>query len=74
MKKLIVCVCTILLLVGSQVSAQEMQVNKEQLSDQYTRKVYSPFADRTHPITPLWGDTVIVLILAPPTASRAVNR
>ena len=49
--------CSMLLLGASLAAAQEMQVNKEQLSDQYTRKVYSPFADRTHPITPLWGDT-----------------
>ncbi len=36
--------------------AQEFQANKEQLSDLYTGKAYSPYAKRTFPERPLWGD------------------
>jgi hypothetical protein len=42
-------------LVGP-TDAQEFQVNKDQLSDLYTGKAYSPFAQRTFPERPLWGD------------------
>jgi hypothetical protein len=37
--------------------ASEMQANKEHLSDLYSGKVYSPYAGRTFPERPLWGDT-----------------
>ncbi|MGI9483277.1 MAG: DUF3604 domain-containing protein [Hyphomicrobiales bacterium] len=36
--------------------AQEMQANKDQLSELYTGKAYSPYAKRTFPERPLWGD------------------
>ncbi len=38
------------------VSAQEYQVNQDQLSDLYPGKAYSPYAQRTFPSRPLWGD------------------
>jgi hypothetical protein len=37
-------------------NAQEFQVNSEQLSHLYTGKAYSPYAQRTFPERPLWGD------------------
>ena len=37
-------------------AAQEFQANKAQLSKFYTGKVYSPYAERTFPERPLWGD------------------
>jgi hypothetical protein len=37
-------------------SAQGMQINKEHLSDLYSGKAYSPYAKRTFPEMPLWGD------------------
>ena len=37
-------------------TAQEFQANKAQLSKFYTGKVYSPYAERTFPERPLWGD------------------
>jgi hypothetical protein len=45
-----------LLTASSIVCAQEFQTNKEQLSDLYTGKTYSPYAQRTFPERPLWGD------------------
>jgi hypothetical protein len=57
MKKLIVCACSMLLLGASQTSATEWQPGKEQLSGLYSGKAYSPFAGRTFPSHPLWGDT-----------------
>ena len=46
-----------MLLVGLQVSAKEFEPTKEQLSDLYSGKAYSPYAGRTFPEIPLWGDT-----------------
>jgi hypothetical protein len=37
--------------------AQEWQPDKAQLSDLYSGKAYSPYAGRTFPERPLWGDT-----------------
>ena len=37
-------------------AAQEFQANKAQLSKSYTGKAYSPYAKRTFPERPLWGD------------------
>jgi len=37
-------------------AAQEFQANEAQLSKFYTGKVYSPYAERTFPERPLWGD------------------
>ena len=43
--------------IASVATAQEWQVGKDQLSDLYSGKAYSPFAGRTFPAHPLWGDT-----------------
>ena len=45
-----------LLATAATISAQEMQINKEQLTDIYPGKAYSPYARRTFPERPLWGD------------------
>ena len=37
--------------------AQEWSVNREQLVDAYPAPAYSPYAGRTFPERPLWGDT-----------------
>ena len=37
-------------------AAQEFQANEAQLSGLYTGKTYSPYAERTFPERPLWGD------------------
>jgi hypothetical protein len=42
--------------VGFSAAAQEFQANEAQLSKLYTGKVYSPYAERTFPERPLWGD------------------
>ena len=56
-KKLIAYVFSILLLGTTLALAQEFEIDKEQLSDIYSKKDYSPFAGRTFPALPLWGDT-----------------
>ena len=38
------------------IHAQEWQPSKNQLSDVYKGKAYSPYAKRTFPERPLWGD------------------
>ncbi len=38
-------------------TGQEFDVNEEQLRDVYPGKAYSPYAGRTFPERPLWGDT-----------------
>ena len=38
-------------------SAQEMQAHKDQLSELYSGEAYSPYAGRTFPELPLWGDS-----------------
>ena len=45
-----------LLTASSIVCAQEFQANEAQLSKIYTGKAYSPYAQRTFPERPLWGD------------------
>jgi hypothetical protein len=58
MKKFIACIFTILLLVGTSLaSAQDWQTDEKQLSDLYSGKAYSPYAGRTFPTFPLWGDS-----------------
>jgi len=52
----LILMCSMLLGL-SLASASEMQVNKEQLTDIYSGKAYSPYAGRTFPEVPLWGDT-----------------
>ena len=37
-------------------NATEMQANKDQLSELYTGTAYSPYAKRSYPERPLWGD------------------
>jgi hypothetical protein len=56
MRKLIACTFSILLLAASTASATEWQPGKDQLSELYTGKAYSPFAGRTFPTQLLWGD------------------
>jgi hypothetical protein len=38
-------------------SIAQIHPSKESLSDLYTGKTYSPYAQRSYPIQPLWGDT-----------------
>ncbi|WP_417666833.1 DUF3604 domain-containing protein [Roseibium sp.] len=38
-------------------SAQEFDINENQLRDVYPGEAYSPYAGRTFPERPLWGDT-----------------
>ena len=48
--------CILTLGSGAGVSS-EMQVNPAQLADHYPGRAYSPYAERTFPERPLWGDT-----------------
>ena len=58
MKKFVsTSIAFILSAVTTTVVAQEWQPNKDQLSALYTGKAYSPFAGRTFPEQPLWGDS-----------------
>ena len=45
------------LLTSVSAGAQEWSVNREQLADAYPAPAYSPYAGRTFPERPLWGDT-----------------
>lgn len=45
------------LLTSVSAGAQEWSVNREQLADSYPAPAYSPYAGRTFPERPLWGDT-----------------
>ncbi len=51
------CMAVGLSIIANLSMAQEFQANEKQLSDLYTGKAYSPFAGRTFPSRPLWGDT-----------------
>jgi len=42
---------------ATSVAAQEWEVTKDALSGAYSGKTYSPYAMRTFPTRPLWGDT-----------------
>ncbi len=60
MKKVIIFTFSMLLLGAVVAAAQTeggMQVDEEQLSDIISDKPYSPFAGRTFPSRPLWGDS-----------------
>jgi hypothetical protein len=46
-----------LLAISTTSMATEMQANKKQLSELYSGKVYSPYAGRSFPEIPLWGDS-----------------
>jgi hypothetical protein len=56
-KNLAAFAATILCTLAVSATAQEYQVNREQLSKLYTGKAYSPYAGRVFPDRPLWGDT-----------------
>ncbi len=43
--------------ISGQVIAQELQATKETLSSAYKGKSYSPYAGRSFPSRPLWGDS-----------------
>ena len=51
------CVAICLTAITTTSIAQEWEADKDQLSDLYLGKVYSPYADRTFPERPLWGDS-----------------
>ncbi len=58
MKKLVSTYIAVSLSAMTMTSvAQEMQPNKDQLSELYSGKAYSPYAGRTFPDRLLWGDT-----------------
>ena len=58
MKKIVsMCLAISLSAMANLSVAQEGQVGKEQLSDLYSGKTYSPYAGRTFPERPLWGDS-----------------
>jgi len=47
----------VLMLASASAAAQEFAVTPDQLRDVYPGKAYSPYAGRTFPERPLWGDT-----------------
>ena len=56
---LVATVSAIALLAPAVAEAQDAgTVTKQKLSGAYTGKAYSPFAKRTFPERPLWGDNV----------------
>jgi len=58
MKKLLpTCMAIGLAAVTTTAAGQEWQPDEEQLSKLYSGKAYSPYAGRTFPEQPLWGDT-----------------
>ncbi len=58
MKKIVsMCLSISLSAIAHLSVAQEGQVSKDQLSEIYSGKAYSPFAGRTFPERPLWGDS-----------------
>ena len=52
-----ICIAVSLSTITATSTAQEWQPDKDQLSDLYSGKVYSPFAGRSFPEQLLWGDT-----------------
>jgi hypothetical protein len=58
MKNIVLACTAVSLSILTTVSvAQEWQPGEDQLSELYTGKAYSPFAGRTFPERPLWGDS-----------------
>ncbi len=58
MKKAVsICIAISLSAIATASVAQEWQPDKDQLSDLYAGKAYSPYAGRTFPERPLWGDS-----------------
>ena len=51
------CIAISLAAMTTTSVGQEFQPNKDQLSNLYAGKAYSPYAGRTFPEQPLWGDT-----------------
>ena len=51
------CILVGLLALSSSAVTQEYQANEAQLSKLYSGKAYSPYAGRSFPERPLWGDT-----------------
>ena len=54
---ILACITACLSIIASISVAQEWQPDKEQLSKLYSGKSYSPYAGRTFPERPLWGDS-----------------
>ncbi len=52
-----ICIAISLSAVTTTALAQEWQPDEEQLSDLYTGTAYSPYAGRSFPEQPLWGDS-----------------
>ncbi len=58
MKKIVsICIAISLSAIAAVSMAQEWQLHKDQLSDLYSGKAYSPYAGRAFPEWPLWGDS-----------------
>ena len=51
------CIAICLCAIATTAVAQEMQTDEEALSKVFSEDPYSPFAGRTFPDRPLWGDT-----------------
>jgi hypothetical protein len=51
------CIAVSLSILTTASVAQEWQPGEDQLSELYSGKAYSPFAGRTFPERPLWGDS-----------------
>ena len=51
------CIAISIFSITAVAVAQEYQANEEQLSKLYSGKAYSPYAGRTFPERPLWGDS-----------------
>ena len=56
-KTMSLCLAISLSVITTASVAQEWEPDKEQLSDIFSRKAYSPYSGRTFPERPLWGDT-----------------
>ena len=58
MKKIVsICIAISLSAIANLSVAQEGQIGKNQLSDLYSGKAYSPYAGLAFPQRPLWGDS-----------------
>lgn len=57
MKKIFICVIGIIVFVIVNSVNAQMVPSRESLSNLYPGKAYSPYAQRSFPSTPLWGDT-----------------
>ena len=57
MKRLLASIGLGLVLLAGPVAAQDIEITPETLSAAYPGKAYSPYAQRSFPSMPLWGDT-----------------